>query len=221
MGETDTEKSERRERRKQARHKALKLLRDGLSPEQVTKRLLKGGLTEAEATRAVERADDRLQTELEETSRAACSQCGKPLAESATFCDACGTKVPDAATLHFHRTQIQPYLIKGRKWLGAMCILYALGGILFGVVMESMLVLAINMVLAGIQFGLWQWSKKNLLPAAITSLVLFVTLHLVDAVADPASLARGILVKVLFVIALAQAIRAGLEARAHGTGAVA
>ncbi|HMR09692.1 MAG TPA: hypothetical protein PKA88_28135, partial [Polyangiaceae bacterium] len=98
-------------------------------------------------------------------------------------------------------------------WLGAMAILYAIGGIVYGGMLEDVAVGAVNLVLAGVQTGLWQWSTKSLLPAAVTSLVMFVTIHLLEAVVDPASLVRGLLIKVLFITGLVQTIRAALETR--------
>lgn len=46
------------------------------------------------------------------------------------------------------------------------------------------------------------------LPATIIALVLFITLHAIDAVADPSALARGWLVKILVIVALVKAIQA-------------
>lgn len=62
-------------------------------------------------------------------------------------------------------------------------------------------------------FGLWLWSRVNPFAAAIVGLVLFVSVHLLDAVADPAQLARGILVKIIVIVMLVQAIKAGLQHR--------
>jgi hypothetical protein len=62
-------------------------------------------------------------------------------------------------------------------------------------------------------FALWLWSRVNPFAAAIVGLVLFVSVHLLDAVADPTQLARGILVKIIVIAMLVQAIKAGLQYR--------
>ena len=53
----------------------------------------------------------------------------------------------------------------------------------------------------------------NPLPAAITGLAIFVTLQLVGAAVYPASLAEGLIVKVIIIAALVKAIQAGLAHR--------
>lgn len=175
---------------------------------------VEAGISRKVAQRAVDRADDALQAQLDGRRTAPqCVQCQEPLARGAVYCDGCGARVPEKTDLEFHRTQIEPRLTKGRKWLGAMAILYAIGGIVYGVMLEDVAVGAVNLVLAGVQTGLWQWSTKSLLPAAVTSLVMFVTIHLLEAVVDPASLVRGLLIKVLFITGLVQTIRAALETR--------
>jgi hypothetical protein len=62
-------------------------------------------------------------------------------------------------------------------------------------------------------WGLWLWSRSNPLPAAITGLVIFLTLHLVEAVMDPTSLLRGILIKIIVIVLLVSAIQAGIKYR--------
>jgi hypothetical protein len=62
-------------------------------------------------------------------------------------------------------------------------------------------------------YVLWLWSRKNPFPAAIVGLVLFVTLHLLDAVVDPATIVQGILVKIIVVVVLAKAVSAGAKYR--------
>lgn len=62
-------------------------------------------------------------------------------------------------------------------------------------------------------FALWLWSRVNPFAAAIVGLVLFVSVHLLDAVADPGQLVRGILVKIIVIVMLVQAIKAGLQYR--------
>ncbi|MBK7582516.1 MAG: zinc ribbon domain-containing protein [Myxococcales bacterium] len=221
MSGVDAELAERRERRRQARLLALRLLRASKTPEQVIERLRRDGFGAEEAERVVVRADDSLQRGLNEGARGSCGRCAAVMDERAAYCEACGAKVPDASALHYHRTELEPRLARGRKWLGIMSFMYALWSVVFGLIPGSWFNLAVNMVLAAIQFGLWRWATKKLLPAAVTSLVLYATLLLVDAVADPASLFKGIVIKVFFVGFFVGSIRAGLEARAHGTGSVA
>jgi hypothetical protein len=68
--------------------------------------------------------------------------------------------------------------------------------------------------IAAIFFGLAFWARRNPLPAAIVGLVVFVTVHLLDALADPTAIVRGILVKIVVIVVLIRAISAGARHRA-------
>lgn len=72
---------------------------------------------------------------------------------------------------------------------------------------------AIVFGIAAIFWALFFWARKAPLPAAITGLVVFISLHLVDAVMDPTQLARGICMKIFVIVALVQAIQAALKYR--------
>jgi hypothetical protein len=67
--------------------------------------------------------------------------------------------------------------------------------------------------IAAIFFGLYIWARKKPFPAAIVGLVVFLTVHLLDALADPKALARGIIVKIIIVLVLARAVSAGAKYR--------
>jgi hypothetical protein len=75
------------------------------------------------------------------------------------------------------------------------------------------LLLAINVSLAVIYFGLWFWAKKNPYMAALIALMLFLAVIVVSAVFDPKTIAQGVIVKVLFLLALTRAVKAGNEER--------
>jgi hypothetical protein len=75
--------------------------------------------------------------------------------------------------------------------------------------------LVVNLVLAVLYLGMWIWARTNALAASVTALLLFVTTIGVSAVLEPKTLAQGILVKILFLAALAKAISAGYEERAR------
>lgn len=60
---------------------------------------------------------------------------------------------------------------------------------------------------------LWLWAKRAALPAMVCALLLFVTVHAIDAAIDPTQLVRGILIKVLFLAALIGGIKAAVQQR--------
>jgi hypothetical protein len=62
-------------------------------------------------------------------------------------------------------------------------------------------------------FGLWAWSRFQPFAAAIVGLVLYVSVWVMDIVADPEMIFKGILLKLIIVAVLVKAIQAGSEYR--------
>lgn len=75
------------------------------------------------------------------------------------------------------------------------------------------LLLFVNIGLAIVYLGMWFWAKRNALAATVTALLLFITVIVANAVFEPKTVAQGIIVKVLFIGALAKAISAAQEER--------
>jgi hypothetical protein len=73
--------------------------------------------------------------------------------------------------------------------------------------------------IAAVFFALYFWARKQPLPASIVGLVVFVTLHVLDAIADPAALMRGIVMKIIIIAILVNAIQAGVKYRQLQRGA--
>jgi hypothetical protein len=69
--------------------------------------------------------------------------------------------------------------------------------------------------LGAIFLGLWWWAQSNPFAATLTALLLYITFMLVNAMVDPASLLRGIIVKIVVVAALFSAVSAGYRERAR------
>ena len=97
----------------------------------------------------------------------------------------------------------------------AVCIWIATGETTQGSLGYNIIITAVLLItlfgIAALFYGLYFWARRNPLPAAIVGLTLFVTLHLIDAIADPTQLARGIIMKVIIVAMLVQAIQAGVK----------
>ena len=80
---------------------------------------------------------------------------------------------------------------------------------------EAKLIMAIVGVLAVCFWGLWWWSRTNPFVAGIVGLVLYATLHIAAAIVEPASLFRGVIIKVIIIVVLVKAVMAGAEYRRH------
>ena len=70
-----------------------------------------------------------------------------------------------------------------------------------------------NLALAVIYFGLWLWSKKNVFAAALSALIIFITVIVVSAILDPSTIIQGILIKILVIVGLMSAVSAGIRVR--------
>jgi hypothetical protein len=102
----------------------------------------------------------------------------------------------------------------GRGWILALAILQTIGGIvLFAMSAQAnpdsanSIVLVVTLGLSALFFGLWIWGKTAPFAALLTALIVFVTFHLLDAVLDPATIFRGIIVKIVLLSGLATATK--------------
>jgi hypothetical protein len=75
------------------------------------------------------------------------------------------------------------------------------------------MLLIINLALGVIYLGLSFAVRKNALVATVIALLLFVTVIAVSAMFDPKTLAQGVYLKIVFVVALASAVQAAVQAR--------
>lgn len=171
-----------------------------------------------------------------------CPHCQSPNALDASFCEACG-KAVGAATGgprvvsgdDYAQTQagaaLQSDLLDAQaKSAAGALLLVAILQVLFGTLVIFVLrgstrpgaietgvsipILALSVYgIGAIFFALYFWARRNPYPAAIVGLLFFITVHLLDALADPAALFRGLIVKIVFIAILVKAIRAGTRHR--------
>jgi hypothetical protein len=71
----------------------------------------------------------------------------------------------------------------------------------------------VMLAFTSVYVALWAWCKHNPLAASIVGLVVFVVVHLVEALIDPAALARGFVIIAGLIGALVWAVARGLEHR--------
>jgi len=60
---------------------------------------------------------------------------------------------------------------------------------------------------------MWWWAKRAALAAMVCALLLFLTVHAIEAVIDPMQIARGIILKIFFIAAMVAGIKAALAQR--------
>jgi hypothetical protein len=104
----------------------------------------------------------------------------------------------------------------GSGWILAISILQFIGGlVMYGIGLSNsgandagpMAILVTTMGLAAIFFGLWLWGRKSPFPALLTALIVFVSFHLLEAVLDPMSILRGIIMKAIILAGLGSALK--------------
>lgn len=84
---------------------------------------------------------------------------------------------------------------------------------------ETWSVLVINVFLALTMWGLSRWAKVSPLPALISAAAIYLVVIVTNAIADPATITQGLLMKVAIVIILMKGIRSATELSQAG-GAV-
>jgi len=95
----------------------------------------------------------------------------------------------------------------------AVAILQTLAtALIFGLTGDVVTTLVVG-VIAALFYGLAFWSRQQPFPAAVTGLVVLVTLWLIDFALDPASIARDIIIKAIILLVLIRAVQAGITHR--------
>jgi hypothetical protein len=78
---------------------------------------------------------------------------------------------------------------------------------------EALQMFAIPIGLGVVFLGLYFWARKSPIPALSTALGLYVTAHALEAVVDPTSIVRGIIIKIFCIVGLVNGIRSALQQR--------
>ena len=135
------------------------------------------------------------------------------------FCEKCGA---DQEALSFERDKarlLQAGPLRAARssllWVG---ILTALGQI-FAFAQSGgsdATGLIVGLGVAALYAGLWQWSKQQPLGATGAGLGIYVTLLVGTAVVAPATLAQGLIFKIVVLVLLIRGVRAGVILRSHG-----
>lgn len=76
-----------------------------------------------------------------------------------------------------------------------------------------------NYLLAGIMVALFFWAKRSPFPATLTGLCVYLVVLVLNAVVEPATLLKGVVLKVLIIAGLVGGMNAALAERAAAGGA--
>lgn len=149
-----------------------------------------------------------------------CGACGAPLVQGAQFCEKCGA---DQGQVSMDR-DVAHMLHAGKMRSASQSLVWVAGLMVLGQLFvfgmgggEDVLGLVVGLGIAALFFGFWRWSKRQPLAATASALGVFVTLHVANAVLDPATIAQGLIVKIVILVVLVRGVRAGVILRSHGS----
>ncbi len=146
-----------------------------------------------------------------------CKHCETPAKEEASFCSECGYPIKgsdqDIAKFYAKRVMDKRKTDNAyEKIKSARKTLFIIAGIItvFGFFIyyktEDIVPLSINLVVSIVYVVLGFWSKQRPLIALILGLLLYLTLIIITAIADPLTLVAGIIWKILIIGYLAKGI---------------
>jgi hypothetical protein len=91
---------------------------------------------------------------------------------------------------------------------------YTVGALRKQLAWEPWGVLLVNLIIAAIMLVLALWAKSKPLPAVLIATATYIVVLVADGIADPSSLAKGWLIKLIIIAFLIKGIKAALALRA-------
>ena len=166
------------------------------------------------------------QTE-EKVASETCSKCSETLELTSVFCGHCGypengsekdvlkykrhliiwTNQLEGAKKKVKNARITLFILAG------ICILIGAGFALFSDNDEMLIIGITNIIIGTIYGGLGMWSQEKPVGAIVTALIIYGTIILLSALADPATLMHGIILKVLVIAALVKGLMSASEGK--------
>jgi hypothetical protein len=73
--------------------------------------------------------------------------------------------------------------------------------------------LIVNLILAAVMLVLSLWARRSALPAVLIATATYAVVIVANAIADPATIGQGLLVKIIIIAFLVKGIKAGLALR--------
>lgn len=151
------------------------------------------------------------------TSALECNNCDSVIREEDSFCEECGYPIKgteqDIAKFYAKRVMNKRKNNNAaEKIKSARNTLYVIAGIVlvFGLFLyfqdSDVGALLINVIVGFIYVILGSWSNRKPLVALLLGLLLYLTVIVISAIADPLTLVAGIIWKVLIIVFLAKGI---------------
>lgn len=166
---------------------------------------------------------EEIQQELQPLEQT-CSKCETVIPEGQKFCSSCGYPENGTASekAKFNADQVisnskskdAPKQIKSaRTTLFVISGLALLSGIIFFFMTDDSSTLIAGGILAIIYLGLGFWSQEKPLIALVLGLLVYLTNIVINAVIEPESIGKGIILKVIIILFLIKGINSALHLR--------
>jgi cell division protein FtsW (lipid II flippase) len=97
----------------------------------------------------------------------------------------------------------------------ALAALFFVSGIILGVVNDDFVTMIVNLFICVLYLILAAWCTKNPFGAFLTAFIIYVTLIVVNAFFNPATLLSGLVMKIICIGALITGIRSAKEAQGY------
>ncbi len=164
--------------------------------------------------------------ELEEsiTLPEVCKQCETVLKDEHTYCPSCGYPqrgtAGEKSKFHAERVMNKSKANQAPKVIQqARTILFVIAGItfLYGIILffshDDMASLIAAAVMASVYVILGYWSQQKPLVALVLALLVYATNIVINAIAEPSSIHRGIILKGIIIYFLARGINSAIHLR--------
>ena len=153
-----------------------------------------------------------------------CNQCETVLKDEHTYCPACGYPqrgtAGEKSKFHAQRVMNKSKANQAPKVIQqARTILFVIAGItfLYGIIlffsMDDMASLIAAAVMASVYVILGYWSQQKPLVALVLALLVYSTNIVITAIAEPGSIHRGIILKIIIIYFLARGINSAIHLR--------
>jgi hypothetical protein len=145
-----------------------------------------------------------------------CYCCMQKCTDTDKFCGTCGYPLQGTPeeqkqfSINYTVNQFEKDIVRDRV-NEARIVLYVIAAftLIAGLVNyfneESVLLLIINLIITGIFVGLAIWSNHKAFAAIFTGAMIYLSLILLNAFIDPATIFKGIIFKVIFIVAFIKA----------------
>ncbi|MCW5518972.1 hypothetical protein J1N09_03925 [Aureitalea sp. L0-47] len=153
-----------------------------------------------------------------------CSQCDTIIATDKIFCVSCGfpERGTESEKSKFHADRVlnqrkqqfaKKELKTGRIILLVIAGISFLSGLFYFFVMDDSATLIASGILSIVYLALAYWSQQKPLIAMVLGLLVYLTTLVINAIVDPETIYRGIIMKALIIGFLGKGINSALQLR--------